>query len=245
MMSTRSLPPADAELAQQAVRRGGDLREAFVSEGRKMFEENGATELSIRAIGRRLGVSEAAPFKHFKSKEHLLAAIASSGFRELAELRKGIVDSMAEPAARSREMMLSYVDFARAHEGLFDLMIGPRLLPEVRVGELEDAGDASFSYFANSIHALAIESGWAKERLDVLAHAAWTVEHGIASLILARQLPRKRANLTQQQTVSFSIDMFLSAIAAGPTQFRKFFPARTGRTSAQRSPAGTGRACLT
>ncbi|MDM0042762.1 TetR/AcrR family transcriptional regulator [Variovorax sp. J22G21] len=244
-MSTRNLPTADAELAQQAVRRGVDLRRAFVTEGRKMFEENGATELSIRAIGRRLGVSEAAPFKHFKSKEHLLAAIASSGFRELAEQRKLIVDSVAAPATRAREMMLSYVDFACAHQGLFDLMIGPRLLAEVRDGELEDAGNASFSYFANSIHALALESGWTKERLDVLAHAAWTVEHGIASLILARQLPRKRAKLTQQQIVSFAIDIFLSAIAAGPTQFKNFLPAHIGRTSVQRPPAGTGRACLT
>ena len=80
----RALPP---QLREPTYERGG-LRNALVEEGRRMFEENGASELSLRALARRLGVSEAAPSRHFKGKEELLAAIAISGFKQLAEQRK-------------------------------------------------------------------------------------------------------------------------------------------------------------
>jgi AcrR family transcriptional regulator len=189
----------------------------LVTEGRKIFEENGATELSLRALARRLGVTEAAPSRHFKGgKEELLAAIASSGFRELAAQRQEMSGANLATLQRAREMMLSYVRFAQTHEGLFDLMIGPRILPEYRAGELEQIGDESYGYFARSIFDLALESGWPKKSLQYLAHAAWSMEHGVAALILAGRTPREDSGLTRQRMIEFSIDIFLGAIASGP-----------------------------
>ena len=79
---------ANAPVTRTSTYAPGGLRDALVVEGRKMFEENGASELSLRALARRVGVSEAAPSKHFQGKEELLAAIASNGFRELAAQRE-------------------------------------------------------------------------------------------------------------------------------------------------------------
>lgn len=115
------------------TRREGNLRDVLVQEGRLMFEQAGATELSMREIARRVGVSEAAPFKHFRGKEQLLEAIASSGFRELRDERQRIVRDQADPLARARAMMLSYIAFARAHEGLFSLMIDLQHGPGIAV----------------------------------------------------------------------------------------------------------------
>src|SRR3989442_7084727 len=67
----------------------GDLRNALIAEGRTLLELKGARDLSLRETARRAGVSIAAPSRHFDGKEALLAAIAASGFRELAaELAK-------------------------------------------------------------------------------------------------------------------------------------------------------------
>lgn len=202
--------------ARPATYAPGTLRQALVAEGRKMFEEHGATELSMRELARRVGVSEAAPSRHFKGKEELLSAIASDGFRELAAQREVLSAKQLPPLARAREMMLSYVHFAQVHEGLFDLMIGPRVLPEYRRGEFMQTGDRSYAYFANSVFDLALEHGWPKTSLEYLSHSAWAMEHGVAALILARRIPREDSGLELQKLIEFAIDFFLASVASGP-----------------------------
>jgi AcrR family transcriptional regulator len=213
----RALPD---QLREPAYERGG-LRNALVEEGRRIFEENGATELSLRALARRLGVSEAAPSRHFKGKEELLAAIAVSGFEELAEQRKQISAMNLKALPKAREMMLSYVRYGRAHAGLFDLMTGPRLLQEFVRGDVEATSNISYAYFADSVFELALESGWPKKQLHYLSHAAWAMEHGVAALINAGRIPRTDSNLETQSMIEFSIDMFLSAVVAGPESFKR------------------------
>ncbi|NDZ17613.1 TetR/AcrR family transcriptional regulator [Variovorax sp. WS11] len=193
------------------------LRDALVAEGRKMFEEEGAKEISLRALARRLGVSEAAPFKHFSGKEEFLAAIASSGFHELRDKRRRIEAREKDSFTRSRAMMLSYIKYAMSHEGLFNLMIGPRLA-EFRDGEFGTAGLESFNMFSNAIHSLAVEHGWPKESLELLSHTAWGLEHGIAALLLAGVVPQKESSLNVDELVRFAIDLLLRAIEAGPPE---------------------------
>ncbi|WP_077003297.1 TetR/AcrR family transcriptional regulator [Variovorax sp. KK3] len=211
----RALPP---QLREPTYERGG-LRNALVEEGRRMFEENGASELSLRALARRLGVSEAAPSRHFKGKEELLAAIAISGFKQLAEQRMHISAKHLPALPKAREMMLSYVRYAQTHAGLFDLMTGPRLLQEFVRGDVEATSNISYSYFSDSVFELALESGWDRQQLHYLSHAAWSMEHGVAALVLGGRIPRTDSNLDTQRMIEFSIDLFLAAVVAGPEHF--------------------------
>ncbi|MDM0084831.1 TetR/AcrR family transcriptional regulator [Variovorax sp. J31P179] len=213
----RALPP---QLREPTYERGG-LRNALVEEGRRMFEENGASELSLRALARRLGVSEAAPSRHFKGKEELLAAIAISGFKELAEQRMEISARHLPALPKAREMMLSYVRFAQMHAGLFDLMTGPRLLQEFVRGDVEATSNISYSYFSDSVFELALESGWDSEQLHYLSHAAWSTEHGVAALLLGGRIPRTDSDLDPQRMIEFSIDLFLAAVVSGPEKFEQ------------------------
>lgn len=98
----------------------------------------------------------------------------------------------------------------------FDLMTGPRLLQEFVRGDVEAASNVAYSYFSDSIFELAIESGWSKSQLHYLSHAAWSMEHGVAALILAGRTPRTDSGLEKQSMIELSIDLFLSAVTAGP-----------------------------
>lgn len=180
-----------------------------------MFEETGAAELSMRALARRVGVSESAPFKHFSGKEDLLAAIASSGFKELRDARQIIAEREMDVFVRAQAMMLSYIKYATAHEGLFDLMIGPRLADQ-RDGEFGQSGLESFRLFSNAIRTLAEAHGWPPESIELLAHTAWGLEHGIAALLLAGAIPHKGSRLDVDELVKFSVDFLLRSIEAGP-----------------------------
>jgi AcrR family transcriptional regulator len=214
----------------------GDLRNALLREGRLLLEERGVAELSLRECARRAGVSEAAPSRHFEGKEGLLAGIATDGFRELAAQRVAIVESKLSPLEEAREMLLSYVHYAQANKGVFNLMVGPRILDTPRYPDLSAEGARSFNLFSDSLVRLAIESGWPRSQVELVAHSAWAMEHGLATLILADRAPRPDRNVVLAQMIDFSIAMMLSAVDAGPEAMRKVVNGRrkiTGGKSAK------------
>jgi AcrR family transcriptional regulator len=193
----------------------GDLRNALIAEGRRLLEEIGARELSLRHVARSVGVSIAAPSHHFDGKEGLLAAIAAEGFDELAAQRRKIAASERDPLRRAWRMMECYVRFAERQKGLFDLMVGPRILLRSHE-ELTAAVRQSFDLFASSVCDYARTKGWREQDLNLVVHAAWSVEHGLATLILAHRVPFPGRKVDVKQVVHFSVSMMLGAIAAGP-----------------------------
>lgn len=193
------------------------LRRLLIKEARKILKEIEAKELSLRLISRRVGVSEAAPAYHFGNKEGLLAAIAADGFGELAAVRQKITASPVEKAEKVRLMLRTYVEFSKRNAGLFQLMYGPRILNKSKFKELRDRSAMCFALFKSAVADLSRDHGWPEDMVGLLAHSAWTVEHGIASLLLAKQIPRKEQPVDPGQLIDFSIGLFLTAVAAGPS----------------------------
>jgi AcrR family transcriptional regulator len=194
----------------------GNLRNALIEAGRRALQEISAQDLSLRYLARIVGVSEAAPSRHFSGIEALLAAIAASGFRELAALRIEIRGSDDKTMSKAYNMMRVYVEFAQQHKGLFGLMIGPRIVERDAYPELAEETKRSFRLFASSIEAFATENGWDEGLLDLVTHAAWSMEHGLATLILSDRVPRSDMPVPTEEMIDFAIASFLSAVAAGP-----------------------------
>ncbi|MDH6108559.1 AcrR family transcriptional regulator [Kitasatospora sp. MAP12-15] len=101
----------------------GDLRAALLARAEETLREKGSGALSLRELARDLGVSHAAPSRHFKDKQALLDALALTGFDRLgaALTAAGAAagDSFAEQLGAFAR---GYVDFATANAVLLDLM---------------------------------------------------------------------------------------------------------------------------
>ena len=67
-----------------AGKRPGDLREACVREALAIIAKGGVDSLSLRDVARRLGVSHQAPYKHFPSREHILAEVVGRAYAGFA-----------------------------------------------------------------------------------------------------------------------------------------------------------------
>src|SRR5258708_21081937 len=72
-------------MSPKAAYHHGDLRAALVRAAIELLEESGETELSLRAVARRAGVSPAAPYRHYADREALASAVAAVGYPELAQ----------------------------------------------------------------------------------------------------------------------------------------------------------------
>src|SRR5262252_7607274 len=100
----------------------GDLRAAILRAAAQLLEKQGVEGLSLREAARRARVSHYAPYRHFPSKEALLAALAARGFERFQEELAG-----AERAGGFRGRGEAYIRFALANPQLFRLMFGTGL----------------------------------------------------------------------------------------------------------------------
>ena len=102
----------------------GNLRAALIERGLELIEQQGTHALTLREIGKQLGVSRSAAYRHFKDKAALLSAIARAGFVEFGKLvreaRKEAGDGFA---AQIDAMGFAYARFAHEHSAKFEVMI--------------------------------------------------------------------------------------------------------------------------
>src|SRR4051812_23169484 len=96
-----------------------------------MLEAQGAEGLGLRELARVVGVSAAAPYRHFDSKTALLEALAVTGFRDFALAVDLAARGVAQPD-RLDAMGRAYVRFALDHANLFRLMFSPELKRDAR-----------------------------------------------------------------------------------------------------------------
>jgi AcrR family transcriptional regulator len=138
-----------------------DLRAA----ARVILDEAGPDIVGLRETARRVGVSATGAYRHFASREDLLASVAADGFRELA----AAMETGANGSDPLGGVGLAYFDFALRKPGLFRLMFGPILVERAKYLELNEAASAVFGLLRR-ITVSADE--WPRED-DVAGKAAW------------------------------------------------------------------------
>lgn len=109
----------------------GDLRAALLGRAEDTLREKGPAALSLRELARDLGVSHAAPSRHFKDKQALLDALALTGFERLTAVLGASQNGVGEAFAKRLDAMVrAYVGFARENAELLDLMYSIKHDPE-------------------------------------------------------------------------------------------------------------------
>ena len=167
----------------------GNLRHALLGKALARLRTQGAEGLSLRELARDLGVSQAAPYRHFADKESLLAELAMRGFRELArDMKVSIEGSDPIPAAALHAAGLSYVRFAVRHPEQYRLMFGNYRLEKGRYAELDAAATEAFGLLRSVVQRGVEQGTFRDESVAVLAVGAWSIVHGFASLVIDGRL---------------------------------------------------------
>ena len=149
----------------------------------KLVAREGAAAVTIREVARLAGVSHNAPYRHFESLSALLAAVATEGFAAFRERLSQAVER-AKPQQRRRALGQAYLDFALENPRLYLLMFGPEL-DRTAHPELKDAADAAFAVLTGETARSAAKGAAYKEAI-----AAWAFVHGLAHLIIDKQIKR-------------------------------------------------------
>ncbi|NNE09583.1 MAG: TetR/AcrR family transcriptional regulator [Gemmatimonadetes bacterium] len=167
----------------------GDLRAALLTEAAAMIAEGGAASLTLRGIARRLGVSRAAPYRHFPDKSALLVGVASAGFARLGERLQSIeAGAPRSSVERFRRMGEEYVRFALENPAHYRLMYGKEALTREDIPELHASADALLAQLVDVIKAQQRSGGIKRQDPRTQAYIAWSTVHGLASLLIEGQI---------------------------------------------------------
>ncbi len=87
---------------QRASYHHGDLRRALIAAAVEMVEQVGPEAFTLREVARRIGVSHAAPYRHFKTRHEVLVAVAAAGFERLGARMQAALLAAAQQQGRIR-----------------------------------------------------------------------------------------------------------------------------------------------
>ena len=126
MVSMETLPGKVRDVTDRPYHHGR-LRAALLAEAERTIRKQGIEQLSLRDLARQVGVSHAAPRRHFADRQALLDALAEAGFARLAdELGAAVDDADQDYEARLRAAATAYVRFAVRDAALLDLMFAAK-----------------------------------------------------------------------------------------------------------------------
>jgi AcrR family transcriptional regulator len=166
----------------------GALRQALIAEALQVISEGGAASLSLRDLARRLGVSHAAPRRHFSTLDALLAAIAEEGFALLAAAVEDAVATATSPDEQLADAGWAYVRFALDHPHHFRVMFSGRLSSTQPTVPLQTVMSRAYNVLLRTIEAGQAAGQLARGDASEFAAVAWSQVHGLATLLLERQL---------------------------------------------------------
>ena len=193
----------------------GNLHEALLLAARQLLAEAGADELSLRKVARLAGVSATAPYSHFRDKRALLAGLATEGFDELADTmeRHG---ALAGGGSRERLIGLAQgnVAFATENPALFQLMFGPAVSGLLEAPALVAAGTRAYQLMETAVTEQ-LQAANAPQQIPVAAAAAWSLVHGLATLLKDGRLEAGRHGLPEQNALVEALCRLLEPVGAG------------------------------
>jgi AcrR family transcriptional regulator len=179
----------------------GNLRESLLAAAIQLIAEAGPGGFNLREVARRACVSHNAPYRHFRDKEELLAAVTAQGFQELnAALLEGVA-SETTPLAQLKRIGYAYVAFALRRPEHFAAMFDPAC---------KQASEPVFAMLVGVIELCHREGQLPEGGTEYRALIAWSLMHGIARLAIANRLPLR----SQDEILQFSVSAIDASIAA-------------------------------
>lgn len=163
---------------------GLDLREACLAEALVIISSAGVEKLSMREVARRIGVSHQAPYRHFASRDHVLAEIVRRAFADFAQALRATAKT-DDPVADSLAMGFAYVQFALAEPLKYRLMFGGTLPDPVDHPDMMRGARDAFDVLRRALIRLFTARGQQSDRetIDREALFVWSSLHGLVSLL--------------------------------------------------------------
>ena len=191
----------------------GNLREALIEAALDLIAEKGPAGFTFAEAARQAGVSPAAPYRHFRDRDALMADVARRGF-ERFEQQLAAAWNEGRPNLREAFERLgkAYLGFARTEPAYYSAMFESGLsITQHR--ELEEAGDRAFAVLRGACEAIVAAMPAAKRPpAMMMALHIWSLSHGIASLFARGDTARRPLPMQPEELLEAAVLIYLEGL---------------------------------
>jgi AcrR family transcriptional regulator len=175
------------------------------------------SQLSLRQVASRVGVSNRAPAHHFKDKAGLLTEFAIDGYELLA---RSVVASISRSAAANGAEVLEavgrgYVDFAVSHREHFEVMFRLDVL-HPQDPRFVAASEVAYGLLTSTIEQCRLEGRLGGRDPELVAVSAWSLVHGLSALWLSGRLSERIAESDIDRLAQRASRLFVDAVLSTP-----------------------------
>jgi AcrR family transcriptional regulator len=152
-----------------------------------LFAERGIEAVTMRELAQALGVSPMTPYRYFKDKDAILAAVRAAAFVRFAETIEAALARTGDPVAKSKEAADAYIAFALAEPQAYKLMFDLSQPTEKDYPDLTAAAARARRTMTAHVEAM-IDAGRIQGDAELIGHMFWSVLHGMLMLQLTDKL---------------------------------------------------------
>lgn len=191
----------------------GNLREALIRAALDLIGQKGPGGFTFADAARAAGVSSAAPYRHYRDRDALVADVALRGFEKFeAALTAAWDTGRPEPLTAFERIGRAYLHFARTEPAYYAAMFEAGLPPDASL-ELRQAGQRAFDVLRNAAETLCgLIPGAARPPAMMVALHVWATTHGIASLFGRGDPARRPLPMTPEELLEAALLVYLRGL---------------------------------
>lgn len=191
----------------------GNLREALIEAALALIAAKGPFGFTVAEAARSAGVSPAAPYRHFRDRDELMAEVARRGFERFAlDLDRAWNNGLPDPITAFERVGRAYLAFARAEPAYYAAMFEAGVPAEANP-ELQAAGERAFGILRQAAATLAarLPEGQRPPALMMALHV-WSMAHGIASLFTRGEAAGQRLPMSTGDLLEAGVLIYLRGL---------------------------------
>jgi AcrR family transcriptional regulator len=191
----------------------GNLKEALLRAALELIAQKGPAGFTFAEAARWAGVSPAAPYRHFRGRDELLASVALRGFKQFeAALARAWDDGRPDVFVAFDRLGKAYLDFARNEPAYYSAMFEAGI-PLAGNPELREAGDRAFAVLRAAAEQICARTP-ARNRPPALMVALhmWAISHGIASLFGRGDAARRTLPMSPEELFEAEVLIYLRGL---------------------------------
>lgn len=197
----------------------GNLKEALLRAALELIAQKGPAGFTFAEAARWAGVSPAAPYRHFRDRDELLASVALRGFKQFeAALARAWDDGRPEVFAALERLGGAYLQFARVEPAYYSAMFEAGI-PLATSPELREASDRAFAVLRAAAEKLCalVPAQRPPPTLMVALHI-WAMTHGIASLFGRGDAARRPVPMSPEELLEAEMLIYLRGLGVSDVQ---------------------------
>lgn len=185
----------------------GDLKNSLIEAGIELINIEGEKQFSLRKVSKLCGVSQAAPYSHFKDKEDLLKAMQEHVTNQFVEILEEAVNCYPNKNDERAiyQMGVSYVMFFKNNPQYFHFLFSqPCMEINLSLEENEIKNYPPFEILKQTVLSVLGGSGMSKERMEEKIISLWATVHGLASITTMKGVHYNKSWETKVKNIIWS-----------------------------------------